>query len=96
MNRTEKIPIGEYGCGTCCPECGSIKVVCYMQYPVVKMYDMRGKEIIRNNEGKRIYKPSNKILERKYKNCEDGDCQCMNYVCEKCGWKSEMFSEYNR
>lgn len=61
-----------------------------------KKYDMRGKEIIRGNEGKRIYKPSNRLLARRYKNCEDEDCQRMNYVCEKCGWESEMFSGYGR
>ncbi len=96
MERTEKIPIDEYGWGNCCPECGSTKVVCYMQFPIVKMYDMRDKEIIRDKKGKRIYRPSNKLLARKYKNCEAGECQCTNYVCEKCGWKSEMFSAYSK
>lgn len=40
-----KIPITDFQKGNCCPECGSKKVVLYVQYPLVVMYNKKGNKI---------------------------------------------------
>lgn len=89
---TKKIPITDFEKGNCCPECGSSKAVLYMQYPMITEFDMKGKLIIRDYEGKRMHKPSNKRISELYMNAiETSEYQCANYECKKCGWVSEMY-----
>ena len=87
----KKIPIDENGDGNCCPKCGSIKISRHDQCPIYVEVDLNsGKEIFRNNEGKRIYNPSNKMLAMLYRVAQI-ETQCWLYKCRKCGWESEMF-----
>lgn len=65
--KTGKIPITDLENGNCCPKCGSTKVILCKQFPLTVQFDMKGKEIIRDLKGRRIYKPSNQILAALYK-----------------------------
>ncbi len=87
----KKIPITGFEQGNCCPKCGSAKVVLHMQYPLYADFDMKGKEIIKNTEGKRIYRPSNRLLAKMYKNSMF-DFQCAFYECMKCEWTSAIYT----
>lgn len=86
-----KKPITDFENGNCCPKCGSTKVILWMQFPLIAQFDMKGKEIIKDYKGKRIYKPSNQILASLYKAAEN-DFQCASYECKKCGWKSKIYT----
>lgn len=86
----KKIPIDEYGRGNCCPECGSVKILVFYQYPLYVYENLRtGKEVIKIN-GKRISRPTNRLLAEIYKSSQL-DAQCWNYECENCGWQSKLF-----
>lgn len=88
---SDKVPINEFGEGNCCPECGSMKILVNYQYPLYVQEDLRtNKEVIKDIDGKRISRPSNKLLARLYKSSQL-DAQCWNFECEKCGWISKMF-----
>lgn len=41
--------------------------------------------------GKRIYKPSNRLLAQLYKSAQK-DSQCWVYECKKCGWISDTYT----
>lgn len=88
----KKTPITGLEQGNCCPECGSSKVVLHMQFPLYADFDTRGKEIITDDSGKRIYRPSNKLLAIQYKSSMI-DFQCASYECTKCGWTSEIYTQ---
>lgn len=88
---SKKVPITRFQEGNCCPKCGSRKVVLYMQFPLIAKFDMNGREIITDYNGKRVYKPSNQRLAAMYKQALGGEYQCANYECTKCGWTSEMY-----
>lgn len=77
-----------------CPECGSKRIVERCQYPLYVDNDVRtGKEIFKDPlTGKRIYRPSNRLLASMYK-ASQFDAQCWNYECSKCGWISELFAQ---
>ena len=88
---TEKIPIDEYGEGNCCPACGSLQISNDIQYYLSVEMDLRtGKEIIRDHTGKRIYKPSRRLLAAYYKASQYDEIMHI-YRCRKCGWRSETF-----
>lgn len=88
----KKTPITDFEEGNCCPVCGSSKVVLHMSFPLYVDYDMRGKQIIKDHRGKRIYRPSNKLLADEYKSAMF-DYQWAFYECKKCGWKSETYTQ---
>lgn len=88
--KTGKIPITGFENGNCCPKCGSTKVILWKQFPLITRFDMKGKEIIKDLKGKRMYKPSNEILATLYKAAQQ-DYQCAFYDCQKCEWKSEIY-----
>lgn len=70
-----------------CPQCGSKRVECHMQYGVDITRDMKGKIIRRHPKtGKRI-KASNAWLAGKIE--YGSEAQMGIYECKKCGWKSE-------
>lgn len=92
MGKTKKIPITGLENGNCCPKCGSTKVVLQMQFPLIVEFDMKGKEIIKDFKGKRMYRPSNQILATLYKAAQL-DFQCASYECKKCGWISETYTQ---
>ena len=76
-----------------CPKCGSKRIIENIQYPMETEFDLRtGKEIFRDYTGKRIYKPSNRLLALRYLSSQV-DAQCWFYVCSKCGWISELFTQ---
>ena len=91
MDKTKKIPITGLDEGNCCPESGSSKVVLYIQFPLVAEFDTKGREIIKDYKGRRIYKPSNKMMAALYKSGLGSEFQCASYECKKCGWISEMY-----
>ena len=75
-----------------CPACGSNKITVHYQYPLYVEKDIHTeKEIIRDSNGKRIYKPSNRMLAFLYKVAQM-DAQTWNYKCQKCGWISEAYT----
>ena len=87
----EKNPINEYGDGNCCPVCRSIKISKNYQFPLYVEEDLNtGKEIIRDSYGKRICKPSNRLLAQRYRTSQI-DAQMWNFECRKCGWVSGSF-----
>lgn len=76
-----------------CPKCGSKRIIENIQYPMETEFDLRtGKEIFRDYTGKRIYKPSNRLLALRYLSSQV-DAQCWLYECSKCGWISELFTQ---
>lgn len=76
-----------------CPKCGSKRIVETDQYPMHVEYDLKtGKEIFRDDKGKRIYKPSNSLIASYWKAMQF-DAQCWWYECSKCGWRSELFTQ---
>ncbi len=89
----KKIPITDFQEGNCCPVCGSSKVVLYMQYPLFAEFDMRGKQILKDYRGKRVYRPSNQLLATEYKNAIS-DWEWAFYKCKKCGWNSETYTQH--
>lgn len=90
--KIEKIPIDECGDGNCCPVCGSLKISKQVQYPLYVEEDLNsGKEIIRDCNGKRISKPSNRLLARLYRSSQM-DSVMWVFHCRKCGWISESFA----
>lgn len=75
-----------------CPRCGSKKIVVRTQYPLIVIKNLRTeKEIFTDFRGKRIYKPSNRLLAELYKSAQI-DSQCWNYECKKCGWISDTYT----
>lgn len=89
---TERIPIDEFGEGNCCPVCNSMKISVDYQFPLEVEMDLNSsKEILRDFDGKRIYKPTNKMLARRYKKSQM-DAQLWIFKCRKCGWRSETFT----
>ena len=87
----DKTPITDFKKGNCCPRCNSTKVSLRIQFPAVKEFDMKGKEIIKVG-GKRVVRPSNRILAAYYSCIENQEMQCAQYKCNKCGWKSEVYT----
>lgn len=88
----EKIAINEFGEGNCCPECNSLKISVDYQFPLEVEIDLNThKEIIKDCTGKRIYKPSNEILARRYKAAQM-DAQLWIFSCRNCGWRSRTFT----
>ncbi len=69
---------------------GYKKVILRKQFPLIVQFDMKGKEIIKDLKGKRMYKPSNKIQAALYKAAQH-DFQCAYYECQKCGWMSKIY-----
>lgn len=90
---TEKVPITGFNEGNCCPKCGRSKVILYTQFPLFVEFDMRGKQIIKDYRGKRVYKPSNKLLAAEYKSAIS-DWEWAFYRCTKCGWNSETYTQH--
>lgn len=91
--KIEKISINEFGDGNCCPVCGSLKMSKFIQYPLYVEEDNKtGKEIIRDVHGKRINRPSNRLLANLYRSAQR-DSQTWCFVCRKCGWTSESFTQ---
>lgn len=86
----KKIPITGFEEGNCCPECGSTKVSLFVQYSVLLEFDLKGKQIIKQG-GKRVYRPSNQLLAAYYNCVSCNAMQCANYLCNKCGWESELY-----
>ena len=87
--KTERIPIDEFGDGNCCPVCGSVKISRNLQFPLYVEEDLQtGKQIIRDDSGKRIYKPSDRLLARLYR-ASQMDAQMWVFSCRKCGWLSD-------
>lgn len=75
-----------------CPECGSKKIICILQYPLIVEKDMKGRPIFKDGKGKRKYYPSNKDMARAYKGALNDEYQCANYECKVCGWISETYT----
>lgn len=89
----EKIPINEFGEGNCCPECGSLKVSIIYQFVHQVEFDLKsGKEIYKDTNGNRIYKPSTRHLATLYE-CSKHESNMWLYKCRKCGWISKAFTE---
>lgn len=91
MGKKQKDPISGFQEGSCCPKCGSTKVVCWIQFPLVAKFDMKGKEIIEDLKGNRVYRPSNQILAARYRHALGTEFECASYECKKCGWASETY-----
>ena len=91
MSKKIKIPIDEFGEGNCCPECGSLKVHIYYQYPLYVYEDLEGHELFHDPiTGKWTRNVSNKEKARLYK-LSQNDAQMWQYTCRKCGWTSKLF-----
>lgn len=75
-----------------CPRCGSRKVVCYIQYPLIVKRDMKG-HIIRtdNITGKRM-KLTNEWMARMFQQATTDEYQVANYECEDCEWTSKPYT----
>ncbi|HCL03787.1 MAG TPA: hypothetical protein DHW61_15510 [Lachnoclostridium phytofermentans] len=87
----EKVPLDEYGEGNCCPNCESMKVSVLYQFPLSVEKDLNtNREILRDLDGNKIIKPSNRMLANRYK-VSQNDAQLWVYECRKCGWKSNPF-----
>lgn len=88
-----KIPINKHGEGNCCPKCGSVKITMSAQYPLSVEIDLKtGKQLLYDRDGKRVVKPSNRLLAHLYR-CAQMDAQLWVYSCRKCGWVSETFTQ---
>lgn len=75
-----------------CPKCGSKKIFCYIQYPLVVKQDMNGK-IVRNDvmTGKRL-RLNKKFMASEFVFATHDEYQVAQYKCDKCGWTSEPYT----
>lgn len=75
-----------------CPQCGSKKVVCEIQFPLIVKMDMQGKVIRKHwKTGKRL-KQSNEWKASMFENATHDEFQIAIYSCEKCDWKSKPYT----
>lgn len=89
----KKVPVNQFGSGNCCPECGSTKISAFYQYPMIVEEDLNtGNEIFRDEQGKRIYNVTNKLLAHRYKSAQFVGAESCTYKCRKCGWISETYT----
>lgn len=99
MAKSIKIPIDEFGEGNCCPECGSVKINAYHQFPVTACIDLKtGKERFYqyiNGKWALKRKPSNRDKAWKYESAKYNESQVTIYECRRCGWRSEPFTPQN-
>ena len=90
----KKTPITDFEEGNCCPVCGSSKVILYKKFPLIAEFDTRGKQILKDCRGKRVYRPSNKLHALEYKIAISDDWEWAFYKCKKCGWNSKMYTQH--